>query len=125
MPELTNQEAWIDLQSLIQTTTYENKKAVFFFEYHDDETPDETLRYKMRVAIRSVGHKITVVRKYFRSDHKLQMIEFRTTITDKEFDDAMKLYSNWIDEVEDLIYSNDSESESESEDESQDSTDPI
>jgi hypothetical protein len=125
MPEPTNQEEWIDLVSLVESTTYQQGKIVFYFEYKEDETADRTLRYKLRVAIRSVGHKITKLVSYFYPNGNLHMLEIRTTITDKEFDDAIKMYNKWNREVEQLEYEVESESDSDTESESSESTDPI
>lgn len=111
---MTNQEEWIDLVSLVESTTYQQGKIVFYFEYDEDERSDRTLKYKLRVAIRSVGHKITALTSTFYSNGNLHLLEIRTTITDKEFDSAIKVYNNWIHDVEALEYECDSESESES-----------
>jgi hypothetical protein len=127
MPELqmSNQEEWIDVATLSGSSAITKEGfAVLYWNYDSDlnEKHDETLRYKLRVALRGVGHKITKVITTYDSDNETVVaIGFITTITKDEWDEANRLYNEWVDET----HENEDVSDDESESESSESTDPI
>jgi hypothetical protein len=112
-------EAWIDLECLSQSATIENGFAVLYWEYCNRDgsidPEDHTLRYKLRVALRAVGHKITKYITTYNDDGKLTFLEVVTSITEDEYMEAGRLYNKWVGETQEEEYVHDSESECECE----------
>lgn len=123
MPEISD-EAWIDFESLTTSGFIDHDNLMtFYFEYDEDEKYDQTIKFKMRLAVRAVGHKITRMEKRFNKNGDLYIIYFKTTITVDEATRAMKLYNDWLGEVEECEY-DDSDDETVVDSQSED-TDPI
>ena len=109
-------EKWIDLCSLISSSTIEDGKLVAYFQYHEDN-PEPlycTLTYQFRVALRAVGHKITKIKSLLTDDLECKMKEYVTTITKEESDKMTKAYNAWIVGVSEEEYISCSDTESES-----------
>ena len=125
MPQISNavKDKWIDLIILMESCKIENGKAVFCYE---GETINPTLMYQIRIALRAVGHTLTGYCKNYNHHQQLTMIEFITTISKDECEQATKWANEWMKKTETLYYDSDcdcdtncdsdTESESESED---------
>jgi hypothetical protein len=122
MPEVSD-DAWIDLQSLIHSSTIKDGLVNLYYAYDSDGRYDESLRYKLRVALRAVGHKITKYKYAFDRNLKVVLFDVYTTITKEEDDRMTKLYKDWLEEVagDDEYYSDSEETDSEEEDEEESS----
>lgn len=121
-------DAWIDLHSLANYGSgFLHNKVFFFFHYEQDEKHDPALIYHLRVALRSVGHKITKIEYTLVGEEKrLYQVEIETTITTDEWRKAHQLYGEWATATKShRCIPHLADEERESEDESEDSTDPI
>ena len=59
-------ELWIDLESLVSCSHYDDGFAVFDYDYtHDDEPADDTIHYLLRIALRALGYKIRKIEDTF------------------------------------------------------------
>jgi hypothetical protein len=115
-------EKWIDLITLAQ--------RIIVCECCDKIKIEETnvmnhenYMYSLRIALRSVGRRITKVNKYYDKDDDLDLIVYETTITHDEYKIAIDLFDDWVTETHHQFHENedsDSESEDESEDEKED-----
>jgi len=127
MPELTDEmkEKWIDLYSLISCSGYINDKLCIFYQYGDNHPYRlyTSTTYDLRIALRSVGHKITkkITHMY---DLEVVMIEYHTSITKEEDKVATKWWNEWVGETHEEEYTEtDSEDESDSDEEENDNED--
>jgi hypothetical protein len=108
-------EKWIDLFPLIECAIIRNGKLVFLYEYEDGENRNQALRTTMRIVLRGIGHKITLIDHHYYPNGNLHMRDIYTTITEEEFEKGSRLYNDWCDEVDDHNYASDSENENENE----------
>jgi hypothetical protein len=103
MPD--NKELWIDLHSLITTSSFDGDSDCMVADYHyerDDgslEPCDDTLIYKLRIALRAVGHKITKISSGFNTQYRCVWKEIYTTVNKSEWEESTKLYNTWVNEV--------------------------
>lgn len=126
MPEISD-DAWIDLCVLAENGSgYYKDSAFFFFQYDEDEEHDPALIYNLRVALRSVGHKITRIH-YTLVDGKAFQVDIYTTVPRDEWTNARKLYGEWCiaTKTHEHFQDSDCDNDSDTESESEDSTDPI
>lgn len=114
-----NKDKWIDLVSLAQRfyPCEDCKRGVI-----EDKSliSEELYLYNLRIALRSVGHKITKISKCWNKDGDLDVICYKTTINEQEYETAMKWFDDWIAETTIHRHENESESESESDNENDD-----
>jgi hypothetical protein len=119
-------EKWIDLVSLAQRfyvcpDCQDCKHA----EIEDNSLVNqEVYLYNLRIALRSVGHKITRITKCWNKDGDLDLIVYKTTITKKEHTIAMNLYDDYVKEVYYDREEEESDDEEEEEMEQEKSDDP-
>jgi hypothetical protein len=113
MPEVSD-DAWIDLMCLIQSSTIKDGLWNIYYCYaRGEDDYDETLRYKLRVALRAVGHKITKYKYVYDSSDQIRVFDVWTTVTEEELKHATKLYKDWDEDVdeEEAYYSSSDEEE--------------
>ena len=108
-------EQWIDLISLSQRINICDDCGFVVIE---DKTLicEEMYLYNLRIALRSLGHKITKILKFWDKNEDLDLIAYKTTITKDEFTIAMKWFDDYTQEVYEDRYESEIEDE-ESEDE--------
>ena len=94
-------EQWIDLMTLFKCASYPNNFMVFHYQYNKEnpESITNTIHYTLRIALRSVGHKITNIETTFDSNYSLLQESYTTTITEEESNYACKLLSKYHEEV--------------------------
>ena len=114
-------EKWIDLVSLTQRFHMCDECEYAVVE-DISIINKEVYLYNLRIALRSVGHKITKITKFWNKEDNLDFIIYTTTITKEQHEIALDLYSNFEAEISFDRHENQSESEDENDD---DSTDPI
>ena len=123
-------QKWIDLSCLIQSSFIStcDKKMVITLQYPKKyEQPDDVNpSYNLRIALRSVGHKINRVKKIYGGDY-LAFVYYSTSVSEEEHEKMRIYYNEWIDETHTYDYideDTDCESDSESESESEEENDP-
>lgn len=138
-------ELWIDLHSLISSSTLECgccKKntcpdgnpsyLVIYYQYskkHPEGLYNPTI-YLLRKALRALGHKITKIDNHLYDDLSAFMCEYTTSITEKEYRESA-YWNEWVGEITTEHYGyvqdtdTDTDDEEEEEDEEQDEENPT
>jgi hypothetical protein len=99
-------EQWIDLMTLCKCSTHRNNFMVFHYELPETTT----MHYTLRVALRSVGHKITNIETNIDSNCRVLEESYTTTITEQESNYADELYRKYLIEIsEEYMVSDDEE----------------
>ena len=95
-----DKELWIDLHTLVSCSSINNGFVEIVYQYTDDEPPrlDSGITYRLRVALRAVGFKITKLTRTYTFCDKLVMEIYSTNIPDALW--SFKEYNEWMDEVE-------------------------
>ena len=123
-----NKDKWIDLKILGTGSCIEGGKQTIYFEYSKDhpEPMNDPKTYLLRVALRSVGHKIIEVIYTYGNNLNVLFVEYKTTITKEESEYASKWYNEWISETHKEAYpdTDDDEEEEEEEEKKEESDDP-
>ena len=130
MPDISN-DAWIDLWCLISCSGYQDGILNIYYGNNLSERDTYDFLYKLRVALRAVGHTITKFKKIYSCGNKLELIDIYTTVTEAEGRRASGLYNDWIGTVEEIEQGcnfgdagcdqcNESDSDDENDDESDD-----
>lgn len=96
MPE--QKENWIDLITLAQRIRWCDCCNVVKIE-EVNVSNHEVYMYSLRVALRSVGHQIKKVNKYYNKDNNLDIVAYETTISYDEFKEAMQHFDDWVHET--------------------------
>lgn len=116
------EEKWIDLVCLSQIFQMcEDDKIVVIEDTSVNQ--EEVYLYNLRIALRSVNHKITKITYFWNRDGELDFIRYETTIRKNEYETAINLHKNFRSET--CFERNELVSDSDTESESEDSTDPI
>lgn len=117
--EMDNEEEWIDLFTLIETTNIISDRAWLYYEYDENEKHDKTLIYQLRLALRAVGHKIVRIHYSLLHDDddiaKVVQLDIETTVEGDEWKAAARRYTKWCEKTKTHEHiQDDSDSESES-----------
>ena len=111
----TMKEKWIDLVSLSQRF-YICEECEYAVIEDKSLISEELYLYNLRIALRSVGHKIVKITKCWSKDGDLDVICYKTSINKDEHEIAIDLFDEFMQQTRfDRHEESDSESESESE----------
>jgi hypothetical protein len=110
----TMKEKWIDLVSLTQRF-YPCDDCGYAVIEDKSLISEELYLYNLRIALRSVGHKITKITKCWNKDDNLDLICYKTTINKDQHKIAIQLFDDWISENT-IDRNEESDSESEEDD---------
>jgi hypothetical protein len=96
-----NDELWIDLQSLISCSSYDEGFLTIYYQYNENhkEPADDTITYCLRKALRAVGRKITRVETYYNDDYECVMKSYYTSVTKEEGEYSCKLWNDYVGET--------------------------
>lgn len=88
-PEM--KDKWVDLMCLLNAfhLSVENEYVVI-------KSVSLVCLYTLRIALRSVGHKITEITKFFDRNNLLDLVCYKTTITNEEISIAIALFDEVI-----------------------------
>jgi len=101
-------DAWIDLDCLINCSTYEDDLLVIHWQrVVAGNDYNGTVAYNLRKALRAVGHRFTSSKPVIDENCTVVQVSFETTVTKEEGERMSRLYNEWVSTIETEEYESD------------------
>lgn len=92
-------ELWIDLHALAQSSSIDKGHAVIYFQYPDGYSRNDCIAYMVRKAVRAVEFKITKIETLMNSDYRVVQEVFHTDIPGALWESTLKTHNEWVAQV--------------------------
>lgn len=118
-------ELWIDLHTLVESASFDTGFVCFDYDF-TNHYMDESIIYNVRIALRSLGYKITKIKNHINSHYRCIFLEIFTNITKEDWEPTTPIYNDYVKDIyEDYEHECCEESESDSENEELPPDDPL
>jgi len=96
-----DKELWIDLHTLVPSSTDRSGFLHIFIEY-SDKCPrpySDPIIFNLRIALRALGFKITRIVNTMKSDGTDVMVKVETNVPSDLYKKSISIYNDWIGSV--------------------------